>query len=64
MLAVGVLGVLAFSSEYSTGLIRTTFAAVPRRWAVLAAKAAVVGAAALIAGEVLAFASFVLTRRS
>ena len=30
-LAFGVIGVLAISSEYTTGLIRTTFAAVPRR---------------------------------
>src|SRR5262249_37734264 len=30
-LAVGVLGVLLITSEYATGLIRTTFAAVPRR---------------------------------
>src|SRR5262249_61234725 len=38
--AVGILGVLAITSEYATGMIRTTFAAVPRRRAVLAAKAA------------------------
>jgi ABC-2 type transport system permease protein len=62
VLPVGVLGILAFSSEYATGLIATTYAAVPRRWAVLAAKAAVVGTAALIAGELLAFASFLLTQ--
>jgi ABC-2 type transport system permease protein len=62
VLPVGVLGILAFSSEYATGLIAATFAAVPRRWAVLAAKAAVAGTAALIAGEVLAFASFLLTQ--
>jgi hypothetical protein len=62
VLPAGVLGILAFSSEYATGLIRTTYAAVPRRWAVLGAKAAVVGAAALIAGEVLAFTSFGLTQ--
>jgi hypothetical protein len=35
---------------------------VPRRWAVLAAKAATAGAVALAAGEVLAFASFFLTQ--
>jgi ABC-2 type transport system permease protein len=58
VLAVSVLGVLAFSSEYSTGLIRTTFAAVPRRRVVLAAKAAVTGAVTLAAGEVVAFVSF------
>jgi ABC-type transport system involved in multi-copper enzyme maturation permease subunit len=62
VLAVGVLGVLAFSTEYSTGLIRTTFAAAPRRRAVLAAKAAVIGALTLVAGEVVAFASFALVQ--
>ena len=58
VIAVSVLGVLAFSSEYSTGLIRTTFAAVPRRRAVLAAKASVLGTVTLAAGELVAFASF------
>jgi ABC-2 type transport system permease protein len=62
ILAVGVLGVLAFSSEYSTGLIRTTFAAVPRRRAVLAAKAAAVGAVTLVVGELVAFACFALVQ--
>jgi ABC-2 type transport system permease protein len=58
VLAIGVLGALTFTSEYSTGLIRTTLAAVPRRRALLAAKAAVTGAVALVTGEVVAFASF------
>ena len=62
MLSVAVLGVLAFSTEYSTGLIRATFAAVPRRRAVLAAKGAVLGAVTLIAGELVAFASFLITQ--
>lgn len=62
VLPVSVLGVLAFTAEYSSGLIRTTFTAVPRRWAVLGAKAAVAGAAALVAGEVLAFACFFLAQ--
>ena len=62
VLALGVLGVLAFSSEYATGLIRTTFAAVPRRRAVLAAKAAVAGAVALLAGELISFISFFLVQ--
>jgi hypothetical protein len=62
VLPVSILGVLAFTSEYSTGLIRTTVTAVPRRWAVLAAKAAVTGMAALVIGELLAFASFFLTQ--
>jgi hypothetical protein len=62
VLPVSVLGVLTFSSEYATGLICTTFAAVPRRRAVLAARAAVAGTVALIAGELLAFAAFFLTQ--
>jgi ABC-2 type transport system permease protein len=57
-LAFGVLGVLAISSEHSTGLIRTTYAATPRRRAVLGAKAAVTGAVTLAAGELIAFAAF------
>lgn len=57
-LAFGVVGVLAISSEYTTGLIRTTFAAAPRRRAVIAAKATVVGALTLLAGELIAFATF------
>jgi ABC-2 type transport system permease protein len=58
VLALGVLGVLTFTSEYGTGQIRTTFTAVPRRLAVLAAKAATIGAVAIIFGEILAFAAF------
>jgi hypothetical protein len=57
-LAFGTLGVLAISSEYATGLIRTTFASVPRRRAVIAAKAAMVGVVSLLAGELIAFATF------
>ena len=59
-LAVGVLGVLAVTSEFSSGMIRATFAAAPRRPLVLAAKAAVVAAVALVAGEILAFAAFAI----
>jgi ABC-2 type transport system permease protein len=62
VIPVSVLAVLQFTSEYTTGLISTTFCAVPRRWAVLAGKAAVTGGAALVAGEVLGFACFFLTQ--
>lgn len=62
VLPVTVLSVLVFTSEYGSGLIRTTFSAVPGRRTVLAAKAAVTGAAALVIGEVLAFACFFLTQ--
>lgn len=43
--AVGVLGALVITNEYASGLIRTTFAAVPRRTPVLWAKATVLAAA-------------------
>ena len=43
-IAIGVLGVLVISSEYATGLIRTTLTAVPQRRTLLAAKAVVFGA--------------------
>jgi ABC-2 type transport system permease protein len=61
ILAVGILGVLSFTSENTTGQLRTTFAAVPQRLSVLSAKAGVTGIVALILGEALAFASFLLT---
>src|SRR5215472_9452761 len=38
-IATGVLGVLLVTSEYASGLIRTTFAAVPRRLPMLWGKA-------------------------
>lgn len=57
-LAIGVLGVLIISSEYSTGLIQVSMAAVPRRYRVLLAKAAVYGVVALVVGEVVSFVAF------
>jgi ABC-2 type transport system permease protein len=62
VIAVSVMGVLAFSAEYSTGLIRVTFSATPRRRAVLAAKAVVLAAVTLAAGELVAFVSFWLVQ--
>jgi len=49
---VAILAVIAVSGEYNIGMIRVTLAAVPRRAAVLAAKAAVVTGPALAAGAV------------
>ena len=57
-LAIGVLGVLAITSEYSTGLIRTSLAAVPQRRTFLFAKAAVIGLIAWIAGTAISLAAF------
>jgi hypothetical protein len=57
-LAIGVLGVLIMTSEYTTGLIRTTFTAVPQRRSVLAAKAVVFGMAAFVVSMVSVFVAF------
>jgi ABC-2 type transport system permease protein len=57
-LLLGALGVLAITTEFSSGMIRATFAAAPGRPLVLAAKAAVLGAVTLAAGEISAFAAF------
>jgi ABC-type transport system involved in multi-copper enzyme maturation permease subunit len=57
-LAIGVLGVLLISGEYSTGMIRATLAAVPKRLPVLWAKAglfSVVAAVLMIAASFAAF---------
>jgi ABC-type transport system involved in multi-copper enzyme maturation permease subunit len=59
-LAVGVLGVLFVTSEYSTGMIRTTFTAAPQRRSVIAAKAAIFGAVALLVGTVASLATFLV----
>lgn len=59
-LAIAVLGTLVVTSEYGTGMIRTTLTAVPRRGRLLAAKAVVFGAVALVVGEITAFAAFLL----
>jgi ABC-type transport system involved in multi-copper enzyme maturation permease subunit len=47
-LAFGVLGALVITGEYSTGMIRSTFAAVPKRLPVLWAKAGVFGLVTLV----------------
>ena len=57
-LAIGVLGILLITSEYSTGLIRATFAAVPQRRTVMAAKAIIFTVATLIVSEVGCFIAF------
>ena len=56
--AIGVLGVLVVTGEYGTGAIRSTFAAVPQRRMVLAAKATVFGAVTTVVGMVSCLAAF------
>jgi ABC-type transport system involved in multi-copper enzyme maturation permease subunit len=57
-LLIGVLGALYVTGEYGTGMIRSTFAAVPRRLPVLGAKTAVFGGIALAAMVVSSFVGF------
>jgi ABC-type transport system involved in multi-copper enzyme maturation permease subunit len=57
-LFLGALGALVVTSEYSSGTIRATFAAVPRRSVVLTAKVLVLGGAAMAVGLVASFAGY------
>ena len=59
---VAVIAVLAISGEYSTGMIRITLTAMPRRLTVLAAKAALVAVLVLAAGAVAVLASVLAGR--
>ncbi|MFC9324439.1 ABC transporter permease [Kitasatospora sp. NPDC057015] len=58
MLVAGSLGAITIVGEYSTGLIRTSFAAVPARRALVSAKLAVVTAVMLVYGALVAGTSF------
>ena len=57
-LAIGVLGVLLISGEYSTGMIRSSLTAVPRRLPVLWAKLGVLAGVSFVLMLVTSFASF------
>jgi hypothetical protein len=59
-LAIGVLGVLVVTSEYATGMIRTSLTAVPHRRRLLAAKALVFTAVALVVGQLAGFGAFLV----
>jgi len=61
--AACVLGVLVIATEYSTGMIRASMLAVPRRTPMLAAKAVVLAAVVFAAAEVVAVPSFLLGQR-
>ena len=56
----GVFGALLITGEYSSGTIRTTLAATPRRPLLLATKIGVTAAPTVVFCEVLSFASFFL----
>ncbi len=59
-LALGVLGVLAATSDYSSGTIIPTLTAQPRRGAAFMAKASTVFGMAMLVGQTLAFGSYLL----
>ncbi|MEU3946590.1 ABC transporter permease [Streptomyces sp. NPDC029526] len=59
-LAMIVFGVLVVSNEYSTGMIRTSLAAVPQRATFLFSKLGVATALALVVGMATSFAAFFL----
>jgi ABC-2 type transport system permease protein len=59
---VAILAVLAMSGEYSTGMVRLTFAAMPRRTSVLAAKAVLVSGLTLLAATIAVLGSVLVGR--
>lgn len=61
VLVLGSLGVLAMSGEYSSGMIRSTLAAVPSHLRVLWAKSAVLLAVTIVTMTAAIFASFFIT---
>lgn len=61
MLVAGILGAIAVTGEYSTGMIRSTFTAEPHRGAVLAAKAIVVGVVMALATALTYLVAILLT---
>jgi ABC-2 type transport system permease protein len=61
-LAIAVLGVMVTASEYSTGMIRSTLLASPRRVRMLAAKSAVFALLVLVIGEAVSFLGFFIGR--
>ena len=59
-LAFAVLGSMVVTGEYSTGMIRTSLAAVPNRRRLLLAKSLVFGVVVLVAGEIISFVTFLV----
>lgn len=62
LISLGVVGVLMITSEYRSGTIRTSLAAVPTRFPVLAAKAVVVGGLGIVVGEGYMFVTYLASR--
>jgi ABC-type transport system involved in multi-copper enzyme maturation permease subunit/regulation of enolase protein 1 (concanavalin A-like superfamily) len=62
LIAMVAIGALFITSEYKRGMIRTTFAASPRRGRVLVAKAIVLGVASFAVGLVASLTTFLVTQ--
>jgi ABC-2 type transport system permease protein len=61
-LAIGVLGVLVITGEYSTGMIRASFTAVPKRLPVLWAKVVVFAAVSFVLSVPAVIAAFFISQ--
>jgi ABC-2 type transport system permease protein len=61
-MAIGVLGALVITTEYKTGMIRSSLSAVPQRRTLLMAKAAVFGATTAVVSVVSCFIAFFLAQ--
>jgi hypothetical protein len=59
---LATLGALAITSEFGTGMMRPSLVAVPRRRTVVGAKTAVVAGVTLVAGQLIAFGTFFLSK--
>ena len=62
MIVAGAVGAMTVTGEHSTGLIRATFAAVPARRKVAAAKCAVTAAAMTATGAIIAVGSYAINQ--
>lgn len=56
--AIGVIGTLLITSEYASGLIRTTLGAVPKRFMLVSGKLIVLIASMFVVTEIACFAAF------
>jgi ABC-2 type transport system permease protein len=62
-LTLGFLGALVLTAEYATGTIHGSLTVVPRRGRLLAAKLLVFAGVAVVVGELVGFASFLVGQR-
>jgi hypothetical protein len=61
-MSLAVLGILAITSEYATGMIRTSLTVVPRRGTLLLAKAGVIGLATFLAATFILVVTYSASR--